>query len=118
MENNNFGDFINKKRIEKNISLRALALKIGISTTYLSDIEDGRRTGLSNEYLQKLVEALELNDQEKTFLYDLASKKNNTIPLDVTNLIKENDEIIAFLRQVNRGEHEGWLQNLKNDEKK
>ena len=84
----------------------------------MSDIENGRRTGLSNEYLQKLVEALELNDKEKTFLYDLASKKNNTIPLDVTNLIKENDEIIAFLQQVNRGEHEGWLQNLKNDEKK
>ena len=38
------GDLINKGRIAKRVSLRALARQIGIAPSYLADIENDRRT--------------------------------------------------------------------------
>ena len=34
-----FGEYIKSKRLEKGISLRELASKVGISPSYMSDIE-------------------------------------------------------------------------------
>ena len=39
----NFGEFIQRKRVEKQIPLRKMAERIGISAPYLSDIEKDRR---------------------------------------------------------------------------
>lgn len=111
------GVFIKTKREEKNISLRSLALNVKISTTYLSDIENGRRTGVSDDILQNIAKILELSEPDSEKLYTLASKEKGTIPLDVTNFIKDNEEVVAFLRQANKGKHEEWLKKLK-DEKK
>lgn len=43
MNSTAFGSFLRKIREEKNISLRELAKKIGVSGAFLSDIELGRR---------------------------------------------------------------------------
>lgn len=118
MEENKLGKFINAKRQEHNTSLRTLALTIGISSTYLSDIENGRRSRLSNEYLLKLADALNLNDEDRAKLFDLASEKNDTIPLDISKFIKDNEEVLAFLRQASKGDYEEFLRRIKDDEKK
>ena len=39
-----FGGFIARKRIEKDVKLKPIAEKMGVSVTYLSDIIKGRRT--------------------------------------------------------------------------
>lgn len=41
---NQFGVFINKRRNEKQISLRSFSSMIGISPEYLSKIENGLRS--------------------------------------------------------------------------
>ena len=40
---NNFGDFLQKKRMEKRITLRKMAELLGITAPYLTDIEKDRR---------------------------------------------------------------------------
>ena len=38
-----FGDFISKRRLELNMTLRGFAKELGVSAPYLSDIEKGNR---------------------------------------------------------------------------
>lgn len=118
VKENKLGKFINAKRQEHNISLRSLALTVGISSTYLSDIENGRRSRLSDEYLLKLADALNLNDDDRAKLFDLASEKNDTIPLDVSKFIKDNKEVLALLRQASKGDYEEFLKRIKDDDEK
>ena len=95
-----FGEYLTNKRKEKEMSLRMLARELDISATYLSDVEKNKRNALSNEKLQKLIEILELNEEEQKELYDLAGKSKNTIPGDVEEFIKGNLQVIALLRDM------------------
>ena len=54
------GDNIRKYRKIKNITQKELGETIGISTTYLSDIETGR-TNPSIKTLKKIAKGLEIN---------------------------------------------------------
>ena len=61
--NNDLGIFINKKRIQKQISLRNFSRQIGISAEYLSKIENGLRPAPSIEVLEKITIQLLLSPQ-------------------------------------------------------
>jgi len=54
--NNNLGDFIQKARKDKNLSLRAVERKTGISNAYLSQIESNKIKQPSPNVLHKLSE--------------------------------------------------------------
>lgn len=54
------GDNIRKYRITNNITQKELGEAIGISNTYLSDIETGR-TNPSIKTLKKIAKGLEIN---------------------------------------------------------
>lgn len=56
----NVGEKIRKERINKNIKQVELAKEVGISNTFLSDIETGRGNP-SIETLKKISDALEIN---------------------------------------------------------
>lgn len=115
MPRENLGSFISNKRKEMGLSLRKLALNIGISVTYLSDIESGRKANISKDILENIIRSLMLNDQEKEKLFTLVGKKNNSIPMDVEEFVKEHPEIIAYLREAKRGEHDRWLKRIENN---
>jgi len=71
------GEKIRQLRLRsgKEMSQRDLAEKIGIEVTYLSKIENGRvQPYLSEEKLKKIVEKLDLNENEERELYSLAKK--------------------------------------------
>ena len=44
-----FGEFLSKKREERDITLREMARLIGISAPFLSDVEKNRRAPLTSE---------------------------------------------------------------------
>ena len=52
-----FGAFIAQMRLEKDVKLRPIAEKLGVSVTYLSDIIKGRRNPPDIEGLEALAEA-------------------------------------------------------------
>lgn len=56
-----FGTLIKQARLVKRLSQRALAEQLGVNFTYLSKIESGEMPPPSEDLIEKLIEALELN---------------------------------------------------------
>lgn len=113
------GEFILEKRKEKRMSLRELATKAGISATYLSDIENGRKEyDVSKNILINIKNALELGEDDEEKLYSLAKESTNGIPVDVIETINQNEELVAFLREVKKGNYKEFLKGFKNNNDK
>ena len=93
-----FGDFLQKKRKENELTLRALAEKLDWSAPYLTDIEKGRRNPPDIEKLNMLAGILNLSDDEIREMMELAGKKRETIAPDLPEYIKGRDYVAAALR--------------------
>ena len=94
----NFGKFLQRKRTEKQITLRKMAEMIGITAPYLTDIEKDHRNPPEMEKLELISRILMLNDEDKTTMYDLAGKKRNSVAPDLPDYIMEHDYVSAALR--------------------
>ena len=94
----NFGEFLQRKCTEKQITLRKMAEMIGITASYLTDIEKDRRNPPEMEKLELISQILTLNDEDKTTMYDLAGKKRNSVAPDLPDYIMEHDYVSAALR--------------------
>ena len=99
-----FGAFISKKRLEKDISLRAFSSMIDISPEYLSKIENNLRAAPKEIVLERISELLVLNDEEKEMLLDLAAESKPYLSLasDLVKYLKENEAIHKTLRLAKR----------------
>ncbi len=60
-----FGDYLRKLRINKRVRLRELSNALGISITYLSDIEINNRNPFELDKITKTANFLELNPKEE-----------------------------------------------------
>ena len=98
MEYKNFGDFLYQKRIENKITMRQMADELGVSPVFVSDIEKDRRNPFDVNRLRQLVPFLNLTDEERDLMYDLAGKKRNEVAPDLHDYITENDYVSAALR--------------------
>lgn len=107
----NFGEFIQRKRVEKQIPLRKMAEHIGISAPYLSDIEKDRRNPPEMDKLELISQVLLLSEDEKSIMLDLAGRKRNSVAPDLPSYIMERDYVSAALRtarDLDAGEEE-WM---------
>lgn len=108
----NFGDFIAKKREERQITLREMARRLEVSAPFLSDVEKDRRNPFDSDRLETTAGILELDKQERELMYDLAGKRRNSVAPDLPDYIMERDYVSAALRtarDLDAGEEE-WLQ--------
>jgi transcriptional regulator with XRE-family HTH domain len=99
---NQFGDFIAKKRKEKEISLRGMAELLDLSPAYWSDIEKGRRNPPNLNILHELAKVLGLSNGEIDMMVDLASEDRDEIPMDLPDYIKESDLARTALRKARK----------------
>lgn len=95
-----FGEFLNRKRREKNISLRKFAELAKISPVYMCNMEKDRNPAPSEEILNRMVKLLLLNDEEKVLFFDLAakSKKAPSVSQDLPEYIMDRDIVRVALR--------------------
>lgn len=93
------GQYIKKLRLIRNIGQRELARKIRVSASYLNDIEKGKRKSPSKKIIKKIAYILEANLE---YLYDLASKGSNKIPIDIQDIIKSYVETVNLLRMIKK----------------
>lgn len=107
-----FGEYIKKKRLDdpREITLNSLSKILGISLTYLSDIEAGRKKPFDAKGIEKFCEYLNLSTDEKAWLYDLAAKEKSTVPADIEDVLMyepigeyarfalRQSNVIAFVR--------------------
>ena len=108
----NFGEFISQKRVEKQITLRKMADMLGVSAPFLTDVEKDRRNPFDMEKLSQLAKILDLSNEERELMFNLAGKKRNAVAPDLPEYIMERDYVSAALRtarDLDAGEEE-WNQ--------
>lgn len=111
MEYQNFGEFLQSKREEKQVTLRSMADALDCSAPFLSDVEKDRRNPPDIDKLMKISEILALSVEEQNTMLNLAGRKRNTVPPDLAEYITERDFISNALRtarELDAGE-EDWL---------
>ena len=107
-QNMRFGDFIKKKRLgdSRGITLKDMSERMGISLSLLSDIENNRRKPFARDKIEKFVAELNLSDEDKAALFDLAARDRGKIPADLEDILmySEIGKLARFaLRQSNAG---------------
>jgi len=92
-----FGQYIQRKRLEKGLTLRKYAEIAGMALGHLSDIENENRLAPENtELLDKMIAALRLDEEETATAYDLAAAARNTaIPEDLSDYVKGEDRQVV-----------------------
>lgn len=108
----NFGDFIHQKREVAQITLRGMAEMLDLSPAYWSDIEKDRRNPPEMDKLDQIAKILDLSEEDKSIMLDLAGKKRNSVAPDLPDYIMERDYVAAALRtarDLDAGEAE-WMQ--------
>lgn len=104
-----FGAYIAQKRAEKNVKLKTMAEKTGMSVTYLSDIIKGRRNPPGYYRLVALADALNLDEEERGKIFDLAGRERNQVSPDLSEYIMDEDIptariVLRRARNINLGD--------------
>lgn len=104
-----FSEYLRKKRIEKNITLRKMAKELGISVSYLSDIESGHKMAPNSKedkyknLIENIITYLELNDVDREYLVMLADKdlvNHGHVSKDITSYMGETPLASVALRKA------------------
>ena len=104
-----FSEYLRKKRIEKNITLRKMAKELGISVSYLSDIESGHKMAPNSKedkyknLIENIITYLELNDVDRDYLVMLADKdlvNHGHVSKDITSYMGETPLASVALRKA------------------
>lgn len=100
MPHESFGDFLCEKRLEKNISLSAVAQELGYSVTYVSSVERNQRNPYTLGKLQQLRTILSLSEDEYIEMLDLAGRERNTISPDLPEYVMEHKCVLRCAKLV------------------
>ena len=89
---NTFGRFIREKRLDAgDIMLKDIGYAVGVSLSYLSDIEHDRRNPGEGFDYEALARLLRLSEDEKAHMYDLAGKCRKTVPEDIEEVMMNTE---------------------------
>jgi len=98
-----FGGFIRKKRLGKNLTLRAFCNRFGYDTAYISRLENNKISPSKNkEKLSFLATTLDIKKNSKDWvtMFDLAYQSRKELSPDIKKDIPEIIGILpAFLRK-------------------
>ena len=95
--NKKFGPFIREIRIQKGLGQRELASKIGVSASYLNDIEKDKRTAPKLDIIKKISKILSIDNKK---LNDLAGISKKTLAPDINDFIAKNPKINSLIRTI------------------
>lgn len=107
----NFGSFLIAKRSELKLTGKDIAAKLGISHAYYNAFELGTRKAPEQDMQDKIADVLELSDDERLLLYDLAGKTRGIVAADLPDYINDNLYIRVALRTArdSKASQEQWL---------
>jgi transcriptional regulator with XRE-family HTH domain len=112
-----FGSYITQRRLERDMTLRGFAGKLGISPVYMCNIEKDRRPAPSVDLLDKMAALLLLSVEDKAEMLDLAAKSQNSpsVAVDLPEYINERDIVRVALRTAKDVDatDEEWLEFIE-----
>ena len=100
--NNEFGKYLQKmrKRHSPPLSQEDIGKLIGRDKMTISLIENGKNDPPQGELLNRIAEALNLNEKEKIKLFDYAAKPRGAIPLDILEYFNTHSEVWNAIRRA------------------
>lgn len=117
---NEFGAFLQQKRKALCISQRVFAQLIGISYSYISSIETGKRPAPSYDILIKMENELRLKPKERELFEHLAAKSRAvpSVSPKIADYVNNNDfvfQALSFAEKNNIDEHywQDFLDKIK-----
>lgn len=96
----NFGKFARKLRIDNAELLKDMAEKLGVTTSYLSAVEVGKRN-VPTKWKNQIVNIYNLDKNKKQELEESIFNSQKVIKLNLENLRKDSDKelMLAFARK-------------------
>lgn len=85
-----FGDFLQQRRSSM-MRQKVLAEKIGITVSYLCEIENGRKDPPQYDLVVKIADVLNLKGVDRERFFDLAGKGRNEVSPDLPEYIMNSD---------------------------
>lgn len=116
---NEFGNFLRRKRKYRNLTVRAFADLIGKSGSYVSQLECGIRIAPKGELLHKMAKALSLSDAECEEFFDLAAVTRDSVSEDLADYINSHTTVKETLRlskncEIPEEEWSDFAKSIKN----
>lgn len=119
-KNMRYGQFLRSKRVSdsRELTLKDIAEELGVSVSFVSDVEQGRRKPYDEPKTQKLIEFLHLSEEDVALMYDLVARENSRIPRDLDDIMmySEAGEMARFaLRMTKKGlvNEDDWRQFIR-----
>ena len=117
-----FNDYLSQKRTEKKIPIRKFAAMVGISPSFLCDLESGSRafpakSKLPN-LLEKMIISLDLDKEESELFRSLAEQsmlRGDKISPEISAYLKRVPAAAVALRKANENNvtKEEWEEIIK-----
>ncbi|MEK3673517.1 helix-turn-helix domain-containing protein [Paenibacillus sp. FSL R10-2771] len=94
-----FGKICRKLRIDNGELLKEMADKLGVSSSYLSAVENGKRS-VPHQWLETIAETYSLSKIQKRELKEAIEESQLTMKMELTGYDnKEKNLIMAFARE-------------------
>lgn len=90
-----FGKKLRMIRLERDMLLKDMADDLGVSTAYLSSVENGKRS-IPNEWIPKIAAMYGVDNDE---LKELAFLSNTTASVELTSNMNANSLLYSFARK-------------------
>ena len=117
-----FSNYLSQKRTEKRIPIRKFATAIGISPSFLCDLESGVRAFPAKskfpDLLEKMIAALELNEEDAELFRSLVEQsmlRGDKVSPEISAYLKRVPEAAVALRKANENNvsKEQWEEIIK-----
>ncbi len=119
-KNLRYGQFLKRKRVSdrRELTLRDIAEALGVSVSFVSDVEQGRRKPFDEPKTQKLIGFMNFTEEDTALMYDLAARENSRIPQDLDDIMMytEAGDMARFaLRMTKKGlvDDDDWRQFIR-----
>ena len=97
-----FGNYLKKRRESLGMSIRGLAAELKVSAAYISDIEKGNRYAPSQEKLERLIEVLQIPEDDRLAFNDLASATHGFSYEDINPYLGRESHARVALRKAEK----------------
>lgn len=95
------GRFLRKLRIDSSEILKDMAIKLGVSSAFLSAVENGKKK-MPDSWIKKLETIYALTKEQTEQLNIAIIETNNIIEINLQNVNSEDRELaISFAREFN-----------------
>lgn len=100
MNDNTFGEYLRILRLSRDpvMTQEALAKAIGRGKMTISQFEQGKNSPPQGDLLNKIIQALNLTQEEEAKLRFLSAKARKDIPADIEDYFFSTPEIYATIR--------------------